>query len=221
MTLRRSFIRALVVWCVLTLAPHLAVSADAQRARVEVVLPAKERLGSEAPRVRAVGIVSSKHTSELIRNGFPARLHFKLERWTGGTLVNEVKATTEWEVIVEYDALNKLFRVVRATTERALVLGEFKELRDAEAKVAELYQPPISMPAKGQKSYYAITLDVEAMSLSDLDEVRRWVKGELRPAMRGRRNPGAAAATGVRRLFVKMLGGERVRYQASTGVFTP
>jgi hypothetical protein len=213
---------ALVSLLFMTAGEHLvASSVYAQRARLEIILPAKDKLAAEAPKVRAMGMITSKQTSELIRNGFPARLHFKIERWTGGTLVNEVKATTDWEVIVEYDALNKVYRVVRATADRATVLGEYKELRDAETKVAEPFQPPIVPPRPGQKSYYTVTLDVEAMSLSDLDEVRRWVKGELRPAMGGKRNPGTAVTSGIRRFFVKLLGGERVRYQANTGVFTP
>ncbi len=213
---------ALVLLLMLTAGQHfVAPVLYGQKTRLEVALPEKERWATDGPRVRAIGMISAKHTSELIRNGFPARLHFKIERWTGGGLANEVKSTADWEVIVEYDALNKIFRVVRATTDRAIVLGEYKELRDAEIKVAEAYEPLVAPPKAGQKSYYTVTLDVEAMSLSDLDEVRRWVKGELRPAMRGKRNPGTAVTTGVRRFFVKLLGGERVRYQANTGVFTP
>jgi len=36
------------------------------------------------------------------------------------------------------------------------------------------------------------------MSLSDLDEVERWLRGELRPAVRGQRNPGTAIGRGLR-----------------------
>jgi hypothetical protein len=199
----------------------LASTGLAQKVSLELTLPASAALATEPPSIRTIGVVTASHTAELIKNGFPARLHYKLERWAAGTFVNSVKATTEWEVIVEFDALNKLYRVVRATSDNATVLGEFPELRDADALVAEPYRPLISLPAVGQKSYYVLSLDVQAMSLTDLDEVRRWLRGELRPAVHGERNPGTAVTSGLRTLFVRILGGERIQYQASTGVFRP
>jgi len=195
--------------------------AAAQTPHVDIVLPAKTALATDPPSIVTAGVVTAKHTAELIRNGFPARLHYKVERWAAGTFVNDVKATIEWEVIVEYDALANKFRVVRATDAGVTALGEFESLRDADAKIAEPYRVRISLPKKGQKTYYTVKLDVEAMSLSDLEEVRRWLNGELRPAVRGRKNPGVAVTSGVRTLFVRLLGGERVQYDASTGVVRP
>jgi hypothetical protein len=212
--LARPFVGLLACMCA-------ATTVAAQSPRVELLLPAKAALSTEAPSVRTAGVVTAKHTAELIRNGFPARLHYKVERWTAGTFVNDVKGTAEWEVIVEYDALENSFRVVRATEDGARLLGEYKNLKDAEAKVAEPYRVRISLPRKGQKTYYTVKLDVEAMSLGDLDEVRRWLNGELRPAVRGRKNPGAVVTSGVRTLFVRILGGERVQYEGSTGVVRP
>ncbi len=204
-----------------TLQPGPAGTLWAQTPRIDILLPTKEALAKEAPTVRTVGIVTSPHTAELIRNGFPARLHYKLERWAAGTFVNDVKATKEWEVIVEYDALENQYRVMRVTDEKAVVLGTFDKLRDAETKVAEPYRVSITLPKQGEKGYYALKLQVEAMSLGDLDEVRRWLKGELRPVVRGRRSPGTALTIGVRTLLVHLLGGERGEYHVSTGVFRP
>lgn len=199
---------------------YAGVSA-AQSARVEVVLPAPADLATQPPTVRTSGVLAAGRTSELIRNGFPARLHFKLERWAAGTFVNDVKATAEWEFIVQYDPLAKTYKLIRATPQSAVVIGEYSDLSDADAKLAEPYPAPISPPRRGEKSYYVLSLNVEAMSLSDLDEVQRWLRGELRPAVRGRRSPGAAVSSGVRTLVVRLLGGERIVYQATTGVFRP
>lgn len=202
----------------------LAVSApvaQAQSGRVDLVLPPRGKLATEPPSVRTTNVLVSGRTAELVRNGFPARLHYKLERWAAGTFVNDVKATAEWEVIVQYDALAKSYRVVRATSQSASVIGEYDAIADADDKLAEPYPAPIAPPRRGDKSYYSLTLDVETLSLSDLDEVQRWLRGELRPAVRGRRNPGAAVSSGVRTLVVRILGGERVIYEATTGVFKP
>jgi len=189
--------------------------------KVEIVLPAKEALATQGPSIRTTRIVTAPHTAELIRNGFPARLHYKLERWSAGQFVNDLKSQNEWEVIVEFDALNKEFRVVRATADRAVLVGAYDSLATADSAVAADYRPRIGLPKPGERSYYRLALTVEAMSLSDLDEVRRWLRGELRPAVRGRRNPGTAVTSGVRTLFVRILGGERLRYDANTGVFKP
>jgi len=202
-------------------AASLPAPAAAQRARVEIILPAPAARATEPPSVRTFSVLTTGRTAELVRNGFPARLHYRLERWTAGTVVNDVKATSEWEVIAEYDALARRYRLIRATDARAVVIGEFADLREGDALLAQPYAVPISLPRPGERSYYRLTLDVEAMSLSDLDEVRRWLRGELRPAVRGRRNPGTAVGTGLRTLFVRILGGERVQYEASTGVFRP
>ena len=64
-------------------------------------------------------------------------------------------------------------------------------------------------------------VDVETLSLNDLDEVERWLRGELRPAVRGRRNPGTALGRGLRTLAVRLLGSESRHYEARTGTFRP
>lgn len=188
---------------------------------VEITLPPSAALATTPPVVRTIGVLLAGRTPELVRNGFPARLHYKMERWAAGTFVNDVKATSEWEVIADYDALAKTYRLVRATPQAAVVIGDYQTLADADAVLDDAYPAPIAPPKKGEKSYYALTLTVEAMSLSDLDEVRRWLRGELRPAVSGKRNPGTAVTHGVRTLFVRILGGERVEYRATTGVFRP
>lgn len=135
--------------------------------------------------------------------------------------MNDVKATSEWECIIQYDPLAKMYKLIRATTRNAVVVGEYRDLAAADAKLAEPYAAPISPPKRGEKSYYVLSLNVEAMSLGDLEEVQRWLRGELRPAVRGQRNPGTAVSSGLRTLVVRILGGERIVYQASTGVFRP
>jgi len=212
-----------VRWLAITVLATCAFAgvATAQSARVDIVLPARSDLATQPPAIRTTGVLAAGRTAELIRNGFPARLHYKLERWAAGTFVNDVKATAEWEMIAQYDPLAKTYKLIRATTKNAVVVGEYTELGDADAKLAEPFPAPISPPRPGEKSYYSLTLNVEAMSLGDLDEVQRWLRGELRPAVRGHRNPGTAVSSGVRTLVVRILGGERIVYQASTGVFKP
>lgn len=210
-------------WTLLALVCTTALTRPlvAQRPGIELALPEGEARRSQGPSIRTIGVLTNGQTPDLVRSGFPARLHYKVERWRAQGVFDELRATAEWDVIVSYDELAKRYRVVRAATQRAVLTGTYSDLRAADSAVAAPFGAPITPPRSGEKSYYTATVDVEAMSLSDLDEVERWLRGELRPAVRGRRNPGTAVTTGIRTIFVRLLGGERVQYRGRTGTFRP
>ena len=100
-----------------------------------------------------------------------------------------------------------------------IIAGEFETLEDASSALEAPYKTTIPLPKKGQRGYYNLLLDVETLSLSDLDEVERWLRGELKPAVSGKKNPGTAVGRGVRTLVVRLLGGEKRHYEARTGMF--
>ncbi|MDQ6690293.1 MAG: hypothetical protein M3Z18_07270, partial [Gemmatimonadota bacterium] len=145
----------------------------------------------------------------------------RLERWVAGRWFDDLKAAFDWDVILKYDVLGKKYQVVRVVNKKAELLGEFPNFDDAESAAEGPYRPAISLPTKGQRGYYNLLLDVETLSLSDLDEVERWLRGELKPAVRGKKNPGTALGRGVRTLVVRLLGGEKRHYEARTGTFRP
>jgi len=115
--------------------------------------------------------------------------------------------------------LGKKYQVVRVVSKKAVSLGDFETLEDASSALEAPYQTTIALPKKGQRGYYNLLLDVETLSLSDLDEVERWLRGELKPAVSGKKNPGTALGRGVRTLVVRLLGGEKRHYEARTGTF--
>jgi hypothetical protein len=57
------------------------------------------------------------------------------------------------------------------------------------------------------------------LSVSDLDQLERWLRGELRPAVRGENNPLTAIGEGARTLVTRILGGERRHYEKRSGTF--
>jgi hypothetical protein len=156
---------------------------------------------------------------DLLANGFPARLHYRLERWVSGRWFDDIKAASEWDVILKYDVLGKKYDVVRVVNKKVEVLGSYAAAEDAENAAEGAYRPAIPLPRKGQRGYYNLLLDVETLSLTDLDEVERWLRGELKPAVSGKKNPGTAIGRGVRTLVVRLLGGEKRHYEARTGTF--
>jgi hypothetical protein len=184
----------------------------AQRTRVQVQVPSSERLAVEGPQVRAVGILSDARLHDLMRNGFPTRLHFRLELWSDEGIVNDLRGTREWEVIVRYDALDRTYKVYESVGNRGGLVGRSAQLADAR-EVAERWTPVPLIPRRKGRYYYSVVLDVETLSLGDLDELERWLRGELRPAARNPVRAGNALTRGARTLVARLLGGERAQYQ--------
>ena len=198
----------------------LPLSAQ-KKVQVAVLAPPDNAWGDVAPTVASSGLLADASMRDLLANGFPARLHYRLERWVSGRWFDDIKAASEWDVILKYDVLGKKYDVVRVVDKKVEVLGTFPNVDDADDAVEAAYRPAIPLPKKGQRGYYNLLLDVETLSLSDLDEVERWLRGELKPAVNGKKNPGTALGRGVRTLVVRLLGGEKRHYEAKTGAFRP
>jgi hypothetical protein len=205
----------------LALAALLAAApASAQKARLEIRMPAQAQLASEGPQVRALGILDDRALRDMLAHGFPLRIHYRAELWTVGGWANDLRASWEWDVIVRLDALDRSVGVARIVGDQITPLGEFRDYAQAAEAVARPYRVPI-VPPRGRRAYYALSVDVEALSANDLDEVERWLRGELRPAVRGERNPGTAIGRGVQSLFTRLLGSETRHYETRSGTFRP
>jgi hypothetical protein len=189
------------------------VASAQTRPRLEVTLPPVSVLTKEGPIMRAVGVVADTAMLVLVRNGFPMRLHYRVELWGARRLFDNVLAVAEWDVVVRYDALNEQYRVFRVDSTpdsyRNRTLGVFSRVSDAAAEVERPMRVALTADPRGGRQYYRAVLNVATLSNNDLDEMERWLRGELRPAVRGERNPGTAIGRGVRRVLVRVLGEER------------
>ena len=192
-----------------------AAPRPAQRsARVQIQLPPAELRAVEPPRVRAVRVLSDARLRDLLRNGFPARLHWRVEVWSTRGWFDDLKGAVEWDVIVRYEPLERRYEIVRIDAEgNPTPLGRTDSFASVEAAIERPQQPPILPPRRRDHVYYNVALDVEMLSVSDLDEVERWLRGELRPAVRGQRNPGTAVTRGVRTVVARLLGAEKRHYE--------
>jgi hypothetical protein len=198
-----------------------AASGQAQKPQLILMMPEQAALATEPPSVRSASLITDGAMLDLIRNGFPAHLHYKLERWSTGGFFDDVTAEAEWDAVVRFDALAKVFQVYRVVGKKTTALGNFSDIVSAEAALDAPFPAPISLPKRGKKVYYNLILEVETLSLTELDEVEQWLRGELKPAVRGKKNPGTAVGRGVRTVMVRLLGGEKRRYEARSGTFRP
>lgn len=195
-------------------------SLEAQRPpTLDVSPPAPAEALVQGPVVRASAMLAGARIRELLAAGFPARFHFRVELWSEGRWVNDLEREMEFDVVVRYIALEKAYEVVQLVHDRPLALGKFSKLDDVEGAIARPTRVPLTAFRTSRSLYYQVTLEVTVLSLSDLDELDRWLKGELQPAFSGARNPGTALTRGFRALAARVLGGERREYEKHTAPF--
>ena len=175
----------------------------------------------EGPRISTSGVLGDSKLQEFIRSGFPARLHYRIDLWTRTRGFDTREANAEWIVIVDYDQLQRTYTIRRQAGDRLIPSGPYRTIPDVEAALAVPFEAPVRAPNSNQRMYYHVVLEIEKLSLSDLDELEAWLRGELKPATRGERNPGTAFMRGVQTVILRMLGGENPRYEARSETFTP
>src|SRR6185295_2409360 len=87
-------------------------------------------------------------------------------------------------------------------------------LESAEKVLNEPFPVALRPAQAATRYYYNVVLDIETLSVSDLDELQRWLNGELQPAVRGKRAPLSALRRGLGTLLSRVLGGEKRHYEA-------
>lgn len=193
--------------------------------RLDIALPTRGSdggngpTGAAGPHIGFAHVLDDDQTRELVRSGFPAQLHFRLELWRVGRWVNEVERAVEWDIVVGYDPASQSYRVRRRFGSQVEDLGAFPTLSTAQAVSERPVRVSLGPRRPGRRYYYNLSLDVEALSVSDLDQLERWLRGELRPAVRGENNPLTAVGSGALTLVTRILGGERRHYEKRSPTF--
>lgn len=214
MQVSRSGCRTLAV----LLATVLVLCAAPLAAQGPPVIDIRPRTAATPLTVAAREVLSDKSFDELLRNGFPTRLHFRAELWTVGRWFDDVIDRAEWDVIINYDLVDRSYSVERYTRDGVTPLGSYSRFADARAASEIPHMPLLALPTAGRKGYVAVQVDVQTLELSDLAEMQRWLQGEARPAVQGKRNPGTALTRGLRTLVTRLLGGEVRHLEARSAV---
>lgn len=172
------------------------------------------------PLVRASGLLADPEFEDLLRNGFPARLSWRVELWSAGPVVNDFEGGAAWEVLLRFDPVSREWIVTRIERDRTRVLGRFA--RYAEASATALDGGRVPLPAmKPRRHYYLARLTLEVLSLSDLQEAERWLRGGLSPAVRGEKSAGSAFGRFFRAIAARLLGSQRQTVEGRSVTFTP
>ena len=171
--------------------------------------------------MRASGMLADPELLELLRHGFPAVMRFRLELWRVGGFFDDIESAVQWNAYVRYDPYSQQYQAGRR--QGTAIEEDFGGFPTIEAVESRLLERPFEVSLRpqrpGSRYYYNVVLEIESLSVSDLDELQRWLRGELRPAVRGKRSPFSALREGFSTLISRVLGGETRHFESRSGTF--
>jgi hypothetical protein len=193
----------------LALTTGAAAAVAAQRPALAV---AAESAGA---RVQATALLADSQFVRLLRSGFPLRLRYRLELWrVRSSWFDDFVREVQWEAVARHDPLTNEFLLFRTGGAASRHAGT-EEL----ARAMELPYRVAMAPRGGGVFYYHCRLEVTPLSESDMDEVTRWLRGEVGPAVSGRADVGDALARGAQRTLLRLAGLPRLTLEQRSGRF--
>jgi hypothetical protein len=154
-----------------------------------------------------------------LRSGLPVRLHYRIEVWRSrGAWFDTFERQFEWDVLVRHEPLldqYTLLTFVGASRQER----RYATLDALGAALAFAYQVNVR-PQEAGRYYYAASLQVSTLSDSDLDELERFLAGDLEPAEERGENLGDALGRGATRFLLRLAGLPSLRLEARSPHFS-
>jgi hypothetical protein len=184
----------------------LASRAAAQSPTLTVTLQ------SNVPRVRSTGLLTDGKFVGLMRSGFPLRLHYRLELWkVRSSWFDQFVREVAWDAVARNDPLADDFVLIR----QGGAISRYTTPEELAAALDIPYVVTLRPPASGGGRYYFIArLEVTTLNDTDLQELSRWLSGDVGPAVSGGENFGDALARGAQRVLVRLAGLPRQQLEA-------
>lgn len=166
-----------------------------------------------APVVAADGLLRDAALRDALESGLPLRFRLRVELWQN-RFFDRLAGAQEVAFALSQDALDRSYALTTTA-------GQQRFATLAQAQEAVVGQLRVELrPGRTGRYYYLARLEVETLSLSDLEELRRWLRGEVGPAVEGRASPESAVESGLRRVLVRVIGLPTRRLEARSGTFT-
>lgn len=167
-------------------------------------------LQAEIPRVQTTGLLADGKFVSLMRSGFPLRLHYRLELWRARSgWFDQFVSEAVWDAVARHDPLADDFVLIR-TGGAITRYGTPDEL----GRALEIPYKVTLRPKGAGRFYFLCRLEVTTLNDTDLEELTRWLKGDVSPAVSGDGNLGGALARGAQRLLVRIAGLPRLTLEA-------
>lgn len=170
-------------------------------------------------RVQSARLLADGKYIDLLRSGFPLRLHYRLELWrVRSTWFDQFVREASWDAVVRHDPLADDFVLLRSGG-----TGVPTRFATAEQLAAALEIPyRVTLPSRGTgRFYYVSRLDVTTLNDTDLRELSNWLRGDMSPAVSGEGSIGDALVRGAQRALVRIAGLPKLTLEARSAEFRP
>jgi len=176
-------------------------------------------LQGAVPRVQSTALLADGRFLALMRSGFPLRLHYRLELWkVRASWFDQFVREVPWDAVARHDPLADDFVLIRTGGSVTRYATPEELARALEIPYTIPLHPPIGT---GGRFYFLCRLEVTTLNDTDLEELSRWLKGDVGPAVSGEGNFGEALARGAQRVLVRIAGLPRQRLEARSPSFRP
>ena len=198
-------------------APRAGLSQN--RITLEVALAADSTpSGSRDPILRARDLVSDDRWSSMLRSGFPIRMHFQVELWRDRDVwFDALERQVEWDIVVRREPLLDQY-TVNTITPASVGERRYATLGALTSALEYAYRITIG-PAERGDYYYAGVLGLATLSDTDLEELDRFLRGDLGSAASGGESLGNAVSRGAKRLLLRLAGLPSLRLEARSERF--
>lgn len=175
--------------------------------------------GARAPVVRSENLLGGESRwLDALRSGLPVRLHYRVEVWRSregwfDTFFRQV----EWDLVVRHEPLLDQYTLLTLVGARRQE-RRYATLDALGAALAFAYQVSVR-PEQPGGYYYAASLQVSTLSDSDLDELQRFLAGDLGKGGGGNEGIGEAVGRGTTRFLLRLAGLPSLRLEARSERF--
>ncbi|HUF34567.1 MAG TPA: DUF4390 domain-containing protein [Gemmatimonadales bacterium] len=203
----------------LSAVPAAAQAQAPQRVRLEARLaPDTAPDGGRNPVVRSENLLGDDRWLTALRSGLPVRLHYRVEVWRSRDgWFDLFDRQTEWDVVVRHEPLLDHYTLLTLTGSRVQE-RRYATLDALNAALGFSYQVNVR-PRQPGAYYYAASLEISTLTDSDLDELERFLEGDLGGVAQDRGGIGDALGRGATRLLLRLAGLPSLRLEARTEGF--